>query len=63
MSKPVVYENLEDLPHKPKRPQTGFFLYKGEVFAKRRTELPALKVPQIVSKISEEYKALTESNK
>ena len=45
MSKPVAYETLEDLPAKPKRPQTGFFLYKGEVFAKRRTELPALKVP------------------
>ena len=45
MSKAVQYETLEDLPAKPKRPQTGFFLYKGEVFAKRRTELPALKVP------------------
>ncbi len=45
MSKATTYESLEDLPGKPKRPQTGFFLYKGEVFAKRRAELPNLKIP------------------
>nr|P40626.1 RecName: Full=High mobility group protein B; AltName: Full=Non-histone chromosomal protein LG-2 [Tetrahymena thermophila]AAA30121.1 high-mobility-group protein B [Tetrahymena thermophila] len=57
------YATLEDLPSKPKRPQTGFFIYKSEVFAKRRTECPTLKVPEIVSKISEEYKALPEKEK
>lgn len=59
----TTYQSLADLPDKPKRPQTGFFLYKGEVFAKRRIECPALKVPEIVSKISVEYKALSEVEK
>lgn len=63
MSAPIEYNTLEDLPPKPKRPLSGFFIYKREVFIQRRDEFTSLKIAEITSKIAKEYTDLSQEQK